>query len=297
MTLFIQKVHPWVPSDQPHPAVKYCEEIIPVLSALIERFVDFVPILERTCRCWRHMVLSYRNSSAPLLAILPQKLVEGFKETRQGCFLWAADSIIREFSEHSEEPDQSILQAIVPFYEQLANTFLTALTEVSGEQLPDMIEDFFRLSMDVITSHPSNVFKSSILDPVLLAAIHSLNLLKTEVLMATLHYLRDFIAYGTPDRPYSTLQDDARPGNSADIQHIVRALLLKHGKDLTQRALVGMMYSFPEDCIPDASGVVLDMLRVMPQQMSGWFGETLSHLPAGAVKPRERERLLDQIQQ
>jgi transportin-3 len=231
------------------------------------------------------------------LATLPQKLVTGFKATRQGCFLWAADSVIREFSEHSEDPDPSILQAIVPFYEQLANTFLTALTEVSGEHLPDLIEDFFRLSMDIILNHPSSAFKSPILDPVLLAAIHSLNLLKTEVLMATLHYLRDFISYGTPDRPYSTLEDDGPQVNSAEIQNNVKALLLKHGKELMLRALVGMMYSFPEDCIPDASGVVLDMLRVLPQQTSVWFGETLGQLPAGAVLPQERDRLLNQIQQ
>ncbi|KAF2672583.1 ARM repeat-containing protein [Microthyrium microscopicum] len=297
LTIFIQKVSPYIPANQPHPAVKYCEELVPVLSALVEGFIDSSPILERVCRCWRYMILSYRMSSAPLLAVLPQKLVAGFKATRQGCFLWASDSIVREFSEHAEDADPSILSAIVPFYESLAEIFLTAMTEVTGENLPDLIEDFFRLTMDVVLHHPRSAFKSTIFDPVLLAAIHALNLLKIEVLMADLHFLRDFISYGTDNPPFSTYGDSGTPPNSPETQATVKALLSKHGKQLTERVLAGMLYTFPGDCIPDASGVFLDMMRVLPQETGAWFSGTLDQMPAGAIRQQERDRLSHGIQE
>lgn len=99
VTTMISAVVPTVQPSQPHPVVQYIEEIFPVLAAICERFIDFVPIVERICRCWRYMVLSYRFHTAPLLPQLAEKLSAGFTASRQGCFLWATDSIVREFSD------------------------------------------------------------------------------------------------------------------------------------------------------------------------------------------------------
>jgi transportin-3 len=137
LTIFVQSASPYIEPGQPHPAVKYCQDILPVLGALIDNFQDFVPILERVCRCWRYMVLSYRTAIAPILPDLAAKLVAGFGATRQGCFLWATDSIVREFSENAEGVDPSIAMSVVPFYEQQATTFLRALSDIPPEQLPD----------------------------------------------------------------------------------------------------------------------------------------------------------------
>ncbi|KAI7002943.1 ARM repeat-containing protein, partial [Hortaea werneckii] len=122
VTIFIQEVRPYVDPAKPppggHPAVAYCEEIFPILAAICERFVDFVPIAERICRCWRYMVLSYRVHAAPLLPLLADKLAAGFTASRQGCFLWATDSIVREFSpDVIQVVGQSTTEAIYTFYE------------------------------------------------------------------------------------------------------------------------------------------------------------------------------------
>jgi transportin-3 len=297
ITIFIQNVHPFVEADKVHPAVKYCQEILPILAALAEKFRDFTPILERICRCWRYMVLSYRTAAAPMLPDLASKLVAGFSETRQGCFLWATDSIVREFSEHAEGLDPNMVDAVVPFFEQQATTFLRALSEVHGQELPDLIEDFFRLTMDVLLHHTNKALHSALMGDILAAACHSLSLLKLEVLMVTLHFLRDFIVYGTSSPPSSRLNDDRQPATPEDIQASVKRWLVQQGQPLTQRVLTGMMYSFPEDCIPDASGVLLDMLRVLPQETAMWIGQTLVQLPESAIRPREREKLISQLEQ
>lgn len=117
--------------------MKYCEEIFPVLAHMAEHFSDFVPILERVCRVWRYMVLSYRSAMAPLLPQLAEKLARGFSTSRQGCFLWATDSIVREFSEGAENVDESTTNAIFNFYEQQAETFLSAMNDLQPEYLPD----------------------------------------------------------------------------------------------------------------------------------------------------------------
>ncbi len=67
------------------------------MSAIAENFTSSTPILERVCRCWRYMVLSYRTAILPLLPTLAQQLASGFQNSRQGCFLWATDSVLQLF--------------------------------------------------------------------------------------------------------------------------------------------------------------------------------------------------------
>ena len=300
VTIFIQFVKPEAPSSQPHPAVQYCQEIFPVLAAICERFVEFVPVVERVCRCWRATILSYRTHALPMLPQLAEKLAAGFTVSRQGCFLWATDSIVREFSDVSENISQDTTTAIYNFYEQQATTFLRALNDLPPEELPDVIEDFFRLSSDILIYHSSNLLLSNLIAPILSAASTSLTLLKEEPLIATLHFLRDFLAYGTEDAPASNFDQDGqyrpRP-NPPQIQSSVRALVLAEGEQLVQRCLTGMMYTFPADCFPDASGVLLALFQLLPTEVANWTAKTVGMLPEGSIAPQEQERLLRNIQQ
>ena len=139
LTVFIQNIQPYVSPSQPNPAVKYCQEILPVMSAIAENFTTSTPILERVCRCWRYMVLSYRTAILPLLPALAQQLASGFENSRQGCFLWATDSVLREFAVGVEFVDASTSQAIYSFFEQQALAFLRIMNGLPPEDLPDGI--------------------------------------------------------------------------------------------------------------------------------------------------------------
>ncbi|KAK3678287.1 Nuclear import receptor [Recurvomyces mirabilis] len=302
ITIVIQEVRPYVePSAPSHPCVEYCKEIFPILSAICENFVTFTPIAERICRCWRHMVLSYRLHIAPLLPQLAEKLAAGFEGSRQGCFLWATDSIVREFSDSSQYIPASTVAAIYTFYEQQATTFLRTLNDLAPEELPDVIEDFFRMTADVLLYHPNSLLTSPLIPSILAAASTSLTLLKEEPLIATLHFLRDVLAYGHPDVPSSQFNDQdgsyTNRTNPAATQQAVKQLILASGEGLTQRCLTGMMYTFPADCFPDASGVLLALFQLVPQPTAEWTAKTVGLLPPGSIAPQERERLLRNIRQ
>lgn len=137
VTIFVQSIQPYVSPDQENPAVKYCQEILPVMSTIAENFTDSVPILETVCRCWRNMVLSYRTAILPLLSTLAQQLAQGFQNTRQGCFLWATDSVLREFAVGAEFVDPATSQAIYSFFETQAVAFLRIMNSLPPGDLPD----------------------------------------------------------------------------------------------------------------------------------------------------------------
>ena len=91
------------------------------------------------------MVLSYRTAVLPLLPALAQQLASGFENSRQGCFLWATDSVLREFAIGAEFVDKATTEAIYSFFEQQALAFLRIMNDLPPEDLPDGMSLFFVL--------------------------------------------------------------------------------------------------------------------------------------------------------
>jgi len=58
-----------------------------------------------------------------------------------------------------------------------------------------------------------------------------------------------------------------------------------------------MMFHFPRDCFADASGVLLTLFEVLPQETIVWVRGTVGMLPAGSVKAGEADRLINGIRQ
>ncbi|KAL8694308.1 MAG: hypothetical protein Q9218_001013 [Villophora microphyllina] len=299
LTIFVQNIQPYVSPQEENPAVKYCQEILPVLSTIAENFTRSTPILERVCRCWRYMVLSYRTAILPLLPTLAQQLASGFENSRQGCFLWATDSVLREFAVGAEFVDPSTSQAIYNFFEQQALAFLRIMNDLPAEELPDVIEDFFRLLIDALIYYHQQLLISPVCQHILSAAISALTLQQEPPLIATLHFVRDFLSYGT-DHPNSSNFDQqndtqAPRGNPPHIQQAVKGLVAAQGEPLVQRILTGMMFTFPRDCFQDASGVLLALFEVMPQETGLWVKGTISMLPAGSIRAGEADRLMNAV--
>ncbi|MCJ1422658.1 Nuclear import receptor [Sticta canariensis] len=300
LTIFVQNVQPYVSPTEQNPAVKYCQEILPVMSAIAENFTKSTPILERVCRCWRYMVLSYRTAVLPLLPSLAQQLASGFENSRQGCFLWATDSVLREFATGAEFVDDATSQAIYSFFERQALAFLRIMNDLPPSDLPDVIEDFFRLLIDALIYYHQKLLPAPVCESILSASISALTLQQDAPLTATLHFLRDFLSYGT-DHPNSSSfgepSQDPATGNPLQIQQAVWRLVASQGEVLVQRILTGMMFNFPRDCFPDASGVLLGLFEIMPQETVVWVKGTIGMLPAGTVRAAEGDRLVASIGQ
>jgi len=296
LTIFFEMVKPYVPVGQEHPAVKYCQDIFPMLSNIITHFAESIPILERVCRCWRYMVLSYRTAMRPLLPDLASQLIQGFQSSKQGCFLFATASIVREFSVGAEQIDASLANDVYKFYEQQATTFLRIMNDAPPEDAPDLVEDFYRLAAEMAMYFPTESIMSPLMEPILRAACTSLTLLKEEPIIATLHFMRDLLGYGRNLSPSSSF-DNSRHEVPAQIQTRVKQLVAVAGIELVQRIMTGMMYSFPEGCFADASGVLLDLFELMPEQVAGWVQQTVGMLPQGSITPQESDRFLNNIRQ
>lgn len=294
ITTFVQYVSPYVSPSEAHPAVKYCGDILPALAIIANSFPDSPPILERVCRCWRYMVISYRTAMAGLLPTLAEHLATGFQSSRQGCFLWATDAIVREFSDDAEYVDANTSDAVFQFYEQQAVAFLKILSDLSATELPDVVEDFFRLATNAVRFYPEKTLCSANIGSTFRAAISGLTLQQIEPLIAILHFMRDVLSFGD-DRPLVSglhTPDGQPKPNPPQVQAAVKQLLADSGASLVQAILRGMMFSFPEDCNPDASAILLSLFGLLPVESAQWVQATLQLLPAGSLKAGEGNNLM-----
>jgi transportin-3 len=240
------------------------------------------------------MIMSYRTAMAPLLPDMANKLASGFNTSREGCFLWVTGTILREFSEDREYVDQATTDNIYTFFEAQATTFLRVMTELQPKDLPDAIDDFFRLMIDALLYYPQRLIPSSLLVPIFEAAIYALTLEQRDPLSSTLHYLRDLLSYGG-NNPASS--EGLPPAAAEHIQSIIKNLLLSHGASLVKQVMAGMMLTFPGDCFVDGSGVLLSLFELLPAQTAEWLTHTIHLLPEGTVSPAEAERLMTKIRQ
>lgn len=293
LTHFAQQVIPGVPAGAENPAVKYWQEVFPILSTILGNFINNVPICERICRCWRAMVIAYRTDIIPLLPALANNLADGFLKSKQGCFLWASASILREFAEDREHVPAGLVNDIYAFFEQQATAMLRIMSDLPPNDLPDLIEDFYRLLIDALLYFPHNFIPSPLLTPIFESAISTLAMDKREPLSATLHYLRDLLCYAGENPPTVSLDRSSYPR----LRQIVHELLLSRGDALIKQALAGMMITFPPDCVFDGSALVMSMFEIFPTQTTAWVEQTIRMLPAGTVAPVEANRLLTKIRE
>jgi transportin-3 len=236
------------------------------------------------------MVISYRTAMAPLLPQMANKLANGFAASKQGCFLWVTSAILREFSEDREHVDEQTTNAIYAFFEAQSTAMLRMMSDLPPKDLPDVIEDFYRLLVDALLYYPYKLIRSALFAPIFQAAISALTLEQRDPLNASLHYLRDVIGYGGDNPPSSS-----NSPNPPDIQHAVQELILANGEMLIKAILAGMMITFPDDCFTDGSGALLGLFELMPQQTASWVDKTVRMLPAGTVNEPEIDRLMTGI--
>lgn len=229
---------------------------------------------------------------APLLPQMANKLASGFATSKQGCFLWVTSAILREFSEDREHVDDQTTEAIYAFFEAQSTNMLRMMSNLPPNDLPDVIEDFYRLLIDALLYYPHKLVRSELFAPIFQAAIAALALEQRDPLSASLHYIRDVIGYGGDNPPSSS-----NSPNPPEIQHAVQELIASNGEQLVKSIMAGMMITFPNDCFSDGSGVLLGLFEILPEQTTIWVDKTVRMLPAGTVTDADIDRLLAAIRE
>ncbi|KAG5518556.1 hypothetical protein PMAC_002952 [Pneumocystis sp. 'macacae'] len=284
LTIFAQVVSPYVPLDQQHPCVSLFQELWPVISHLLDVHGSLLVISESICKFLKALFNSYREHMLVFLPLLAEKLVLCFEKMEYGCFLWVSGACIRIFS-NAETCSESTRASIWQFTERQCLAMFSILNRTSPKEIPDVVDDFFRLLIDALFGHSVCLITSSLLDLIIQTSLVSLSLELPDPLISVLHFLRDLLSY-------SSSSASTFPETSLQFQTIVRNMMQKYNQQLITSIFYGLVYSFPRDCVPDASGVLLSLIEIYSEDSIKNIGVTLDLFPSETISSQEKTRLL-----
>ncbi|KAK9474778.1 armadillo-type protein [Dipodascopsis tothii] len=286
------------PDGDADPSFQFWTEVWPMLSTVLDNKADSVFISERSCKLMRTLMSSHKQHFVPLLQPVAEKLVLCFDKTHHGCYLWASGIFVREFG--TEFMDASVQDAVWQFGHRQCMSGFRMISAHKFSDIPDIIEDLFRLLENMLTNFPYIFLSSDICKPALDAGLTALNLEKTEPLFAVLDFFHDLFSFGFETPPVSRFSADGGADKATntvpiEVQQAVKALIMTNGLPITTGIFSGLIYSFPRECLADASGVMLVILRLTGADAVQWISATIDLLPAGSITQDEKVKFLTSI--
>ncbi|KAK9355678.1 armadillo-type protein [Lipomyces doorenjongii] len=298
---FARLVHPHIEPGNPDPCMQFWSEVWPLIDLLLDNHGQSTYVSERCCKFIRTLMYSYRTSFFSLLGTVAEKLVVCFDKFHYGCYLWASGIAVREYG--NEYSDQNIQSAVWEFaFRQSISTF-KYMSTVNIADIPDVVEDLFRLLSNLITSYPYRFIPSELCKPSVDAARAIFTTENKEPIFTAMDLLHDIFSYGFSTPPVSNIMfNDAGEqyydANAVppEIQGIVRQIVLAEGEMLTRQVFSGLLYTFPRECVSDGTSVLLVLLKLagLPNAVQ-WVNSTLAMLPAIAMTQQEKEKYLSAV--
>ncbi|KAK7206639.1 armadillo-type protein [Myxozyma melibiosi] len=299
---FARLVHPSVERGTANPCMQFWIEIWPLINTLLDTMGSSTFVSERICKFMRTLMQSYRNDFYPLLPAVAERLVDSFEKHHYGCYLWASGICVREYG--NEYSDQSTQEAVWNFALRQSISMFKYMSTINIADIPDAVEDLFRLLANLMTNYPYRFLQSELCKPSIDAALAIFAIENKEPIFTAIDLLHDIFSYGfkTPPRSHILFNE---PGDQfyeanevpPEIQALVKQMIYTEGAVFTQRIFSGLLYTFPRDCVSDGVSVLLVVLRLagLPSSVQ-WVDATLNMLPAGSITPQERAKYLQDIE-
>lgn len=270
----------------------FMSAIWPVVETVLDKFSTSLHVSEGFVKVIKNAVLSCNIYISAILPQIAQTLHKAFRVTTFGCYLYVSGIMLREFSDESVSPQMQ--DAVYDLGLEQSSSFfeLLQLHPNSIREMPDVIEDFFSMSTELLMFYPSRTISNeNLMKSILHAGILTLTTCEEyNPLMACVHFFIDYVSWGSPYPPISFFDEDPK-----QIQQSVKNFLAlsNHGEQLMKVVLHGLIFKFYNDV--DANDLVIKILTVSPstEQAIGWLQEAASSL--ANVSSKEIEKLIGSV--
>lgn len=284
-------------SDYDKPDYPVCnlfmKEVWPLASSLLLKYGKSLKVSERILKLIKSAIQSFSTFLTPILSDIANILHHGFQEAKFGCYLWVSGILIREFGD--EYSSDQIKDSVFQFGLSQCSLFYELMNvENDIKNIPDVIEDFYRMMNDLLMFYPFKLIPNlELLKSTLNSSIVTLSSLEQfEPLVSCIHFLIDFISWGMPAPPISFFDE-----NPQHIQDTVKQFLVmdNNGGNLIKVVLEGLIFTFHNDIQQDANDLLLKILVVVPDYTIavGWLTNVVKNLPN--VNEKEVEKLIKTV--
>ncbi|CAO3618834.1 unnamed protein product [Cunninghamella echinulata] len=280
ISAFFTIIIPDIPANQSNPCVEFIKELWPAFTLCLTNYGDESTIAESLCRCYKAFVQSYREHFIPLLPQLMESIVNGFESTGLGVYLWAANKVIGEYAIEGTD-------GVAPCFGLIERVSVLLFAKLNGQKMddiPDVIEDYFRMMITFLQSSPTPLVQSDLLSTVFQAGLAGLNMEHPGVISSLIQFYRRLLGIAIS-------VDELVPGlsnRSAFGQNGVRivALMREFGPNFVKLLFEGMILHYHWDMISDIASIMKSLSQLLPEESSQWLINIVNGLQDIAVKDR-----------
>ncbi|KAI0361316.1 ARM repeat-containing protein [Trametes cingulata] len=263
------------------------QEAWAVFEPFLAKYGSEYPICERTTRVLRVGLTFFGATALPIMPSVLTRMASCFESTGFSSYLWMASKIIGRFG---NEEDPALRAAFKDVYERSSNKLVSILHEKHPQQIPDVLEDYLQMLLQMIEFTPDVFFPSPAFAVAFRVAMAALTLVHSDIVFAALDLLRTIFSHDCLV-PTSEPPPPKFPIYAAAIRPVVE----REGQELISLLLSGLVGDFPEEAI----GMVVTIFRVLgglwPTQLRAWLPPAVQQLPSTAAPDQVKSLFLTDI--
>eukprot|EP01134_Creolimax_fragrantissima_P002392 CFRG2392T1 len=297
-----------------HPCRQIALQLWPKLEQIYNIYQAHEPTLEKWTRCLKAIITCLgANSSLDLLQPLVTCLVSGYTRHMHSPLAYLAVQVVRLYGaipECREGLSQMLTAFVTPTLAVLTGgeTSSGQLTGASNSSQsddpysthPDVVEDFFRLMLEYLSTMPVFFLSSAVASPVFLCAINGLHGYHDDGLNTTAYFLRDVLA-----RPVSSKNLSER----AEIIGPIHAIVREHGQELCAAIVSAIGGGVPLRSLERVAMVLYDLRcvcsgsdqegrgenGVSKEDLNRWLETSLAAVPRRLVSDEDKKTFLVKV--
>ncbi|KAI0307897.1 armadillo-type protein [Multifurca ochricompacta] len=154
-----------------------CQEAWRIFDAFLAKHGSDYESAEHITRVLRHALNLFGNTVLSIAADVLGTMSASFALSGLSCYLWIASKVHSRFG-NEEEP--RLRDAVRDIYERSTQKILTMLQEKSAATLPDVLEDYIRMLMNLVEFAPDIFFESSAFPAAFHITLAALTLIHTD---------------------------------------------------------------------------------------------------------------------
>ncbi|KAI9102434.1 armadillo-type protein [Phlyctochytrium arcticum] len=270
----------------PYPAAELVQEIWPVLDKLMDKFGHIRGIADAFARVCSYAMMSYRWHLLSTLSAMMTRTVSLFEKSGYPCYLWVAWRCVRVYGNDENEEGKTLFGIVQNL---TATTFKLIQTNATRlENIPDVIEEFFRLVTELLEQCPTLFCQSPLLPSWFDCALSCLSIQQSEALFAVVTFL-------------NTLFKTASPTSRGSIPQLVIDPLTqtidRMMDDTVQRLFNGLLFTFPRnrELFKDAAVVLLYAKEINSERLITSVKAYIQHFPESQLTAKERDAFITRI--
>ncbi|KIP12509.1 hypothetical protein PHLGIDRAFT_97884 [Phlebiopsis gigantea 11061_1 CR5-6] len=265
-----------------------CQEAWLFFDPFIAKYGSDLATCERVTRVLRFALNFFGSTARPVIPSLLARMAAAFETTGFASYLWIIGKVV---SRYGDEEDATIRNAFKQTYERSSTKLYNLLQETSPTQIPDVIEDYIRMLMQMVDHAPDIFFPSPAFPVAFRAAMAGLSLVQADIVFAALEVLRSILSHDCLDP--APVPPPKFPVYASAIKEVVN----KEGLELTGLMLSGLTGDFPEDTVSPVIAIFRSLAAVWSSQLLSWLPLVLQQLPSTSVPDQTKGKFLLDVTQ